>query len=590
MKDDSILLEIHNLTIAVNQAGTWVDLVKGISFKLMQGQALGIVGESGCGKSLTVQAIMRLLPQPDIRIRSGQILYRGVDIMKLSSRELNNIRGNKIAMVFQEPMTALNPVRTVYSQIAEQIKLHYPKLSNKTVQQQTLDLLNDVGIELADKRQHNYPHQLSGGMRQRIMIAMALSCRPELIIADEPTTALDVTLQAQILELLHSLQEKYNTSLLFISHDLGVIAQVCEHALVMYDGRIIESASIKQLFHKPQHPYSQALMLCSPSKAHPCRQPLPSIQQAHIKDETAEQQKQRFNQVLKQYQYDKNNFEKHTQLIEVDCETLINVRCVNKKFELNTSLLSFSKHNFHAVKNVSFRLIKGQTLGIVGASGSGKTTLAKIISGLLPADSGEIEFQGERVFQSATKDKTERLVLAKNIQYIFQDPQESLNSRHNIQTLLTEPLKIHNIGNTKSQILAAEKMLLLVGLPQTILSRYPHEFSGGQKQRIGIARALMLAPKLLVCDEPVSALDVSVQAQILNLLVELQQKLELSIIFITHDLSVVRHIADQIAVMYKGEIIEYGPALQICDKPQQNYTQQLIAAIPSWPIKDNRLA
>jgi peptide/nickel transport system ATP-binding protein len=590
MKVDSILLEIHNLTIAVNQAGTWVDLVKGISFKLMQGQALGIVGESGCGKSLTVQAIMRLLPQPDIRIRSGQILYRGVDIMKLSSRELNNIRGNKIAMVFQEPMTALNPVRTVYSQIAEQIKLHYPKLSNKTVQQQTLDLLNDVGIELADKRQHNYPHQLSGGMRQRIMIAMALSCRPELIIADEPTTALDVTLQAQILELLHSLQEKYNTSLLFISHDLGVIAQVCEHALVMYDGRIIESASIKQLFHKPQHPYSQALMLCSPSKAHPCRQPLPSIQQAHIKDETAEQQKQRFNQVLKQYQYDKNNFEKHTQLIEVDCETLINVRCVNKKFELNTSLLSFSKHNFHAVKNVSFRLIKGQTLGIVGASGSGKTTLAKIISGLLPADSGEIEFQGERVFQSATKDKTERLVLAKNIQYIFQDPQESLNSRHNIQTLLTEPLKIHNIGNTKSQILAAEKMLLLVGLPQTILSRYPHEFSGGQKQRIGIARALMLAPKLLVCDEPVSALDVSVQAQILNLLVELQQKLELSIIFITHDLSVVRHIADQIAVMYKGEIIEYGPALQICDKPQQNYTQQLIAAIPSWPIKDNRLA
>jgi ABC-type glutathione transport system ATPase component len=590
MKVDSILLEIHNLTIAVNQAGTWVDLVKGISFKLMQGQALGIVGESGCGKSLTVQAIMRLLPQPDIRIRSGQILYRGVDIMKLSSRELNNIRGNKIAMVFQEPMTALNPVRTVYSQIAEQIKLHYPKLSNKTVQQQTLYLLNDVGIELADKRQHNYPHQLSGGMRQRIMIAMALSCRPELIIADEPTTALDVTLQAQILELLHSLQEKYNTSLLFISHDLGVIAQVCEHALVMYDGRIIESASIKQLFHKPQHPYSQALMLCSPSKAHPCRQPLPSIQQAHIKDETAEQQKQRFNQVLKQYQYDKNNFEKHTQLIEVDCETLINVRCVNKKFELNTSLLSFSKHNFHAVKNVSFRLIKGQTLGIVGASGSGKTTLAKIISGLLPADSGEIEFQGERVFQSATKDKTERLVLAKNIQYIFQDPQESLNSRHNIQTLLTEPLKIHNIGNTKSQILAAEKMLLLVGLPQTILSRYPHEFSGGQKQRIGIARALMLAPKLLVCDEPVSALDVSVQAQILNLLVELQQKLELSIIFITHDLSVVRHIADQIAVMYKGEIIEYGPALQICDKPQQNYTQQLIAAIPSWPIKDNRLA
>jgi peptide/nickel transport system ATP-binding protein len=590
MKDPSTLLEVHNLTIAVNQSGVWVDLVKGISFKLVQGQALGIVGESGCGKSLTVQAIMRLLPQPDIKIRTGHILYRGVDIMKLNSRELNNIRGNKIAMIFQEPMTALNPVRTVYSQIAEQIKLHYPTLSNKTVQKQTLDLLNDVGIELANERQHNYPHQLSGGMRQRVMIAMALSCRPELIIADEPTTALDVTLQAQILELLHSLQEKYNTSLLFISHDLGVIAQVCEHALVMYDGRIIESSNIKQLFRQPQHPYSQALMLCSPSKEHPCRQPLPSIEQARINDETEEQQKQRFNRVLKRYQHDKNNFEKNTHVVNVNNKTIIVVNCVNKIFELNSSLLSFSKKNFQAVKNVSFKLKKGQTLGIVGASGSGKTTLAKIISGLLPADSGEIEFEGKKRFQRTAKNKIERLELAKNIQYIFQDPQESLNSRHNIQTLLTEPLKIHNIGNTRSQISAAEKMLLLVGLPQTILSRYPHEFSGGQKQRIGIARALMLSPKLLICDEPVSALDVSVQAQILNLLVELQQKLELSIIFITHDLSVVRHIADQIAVMYKGEIIEYGSALQICDEPQQNYTQQLIAAIPSWPIKNNRLA
>jgi peptide/nickel transport system ATP-binding protein len=590
MKELSTLLEVRNLTIAVNQAGVWVDLVKGISFELVQGQALGIVGESGCGKSLTVQAIMRLLPQPDIKIRSGHILYQGIDLMTLSSGELNKIRGNKIAMIFQEPMTALNPVRTVYSQIAEQIKLHYPKLPNKTVQKQTLDLLNDVGIELASDRQHNYPHQLSGGMRQRVMIAMALSCRPELIIADEPTTALDVTLQAQILELLHSLQEKYNTSLLFISHDLGVIAQVCAHALVMYDGRIIESASIQQLFHYPQHPYSQALMLCSPSKEHPCRQPLPSIQQAHIRNETENQQRQRFNQVLKQYQHDKNNFERNKQVAEVHSETIINVKRVYKKFELSSSLLSFSKHNFNAVNNVSFNLNKGQTLGIVGASGSGKTTLAKIISGLLPADSGEVEFQGERIFQRATKSKIERLALAKNIQYIFQDPQESLNSRHNIQTLLTEPLKIHDIGNTKSQISAAEKMLSLVGLPQTILSRYPHEFSGGQKQRISIARALMLAPKLLVCDEPVSALDVSVQAQILNLLVQLQQKLELSIIFITHDLSVVRHIADQIAVMHKGQIIEYGDALQICDKPQQNYTQQLIAAIPSWPVKDNRLA
>ena len=590
MKNNETLLEVRNLTIAVKQGDAWLDLVKNISFKLEQGKTLGIVGESGCGKSLTAQAIMRLLPQPDIKIRSGHIIYRGIDIMSLSSQELNKIRGNKIAMIFQEPMTALNPVRTIYSQIAEQIKLHQPKLTKKNIQKQTLELLTDVGIELASERQHNYPHQLSGGMRQRVMIAMALSCRPELIIADEPTTALDVTIQAQILDLLNSLQNKYNTSLLFISHDLGVIAQMCEHALVMYDGRIIESASIEQLFQHPQHPYSQALILCSISKRHPCRQPLPSIQQAFDLDETEEQQKQRFEQVLQQYQQDKESFSQNTKRVKADDEIILKASGLNKSFELNSSILSFKKQNFQAVKDVSLQLIKGQTLGIVGTSGSGKTTLAKIISGLLPANSGDILFEGKRIFKGESLNKKQRLALAKKIQYIFQDPQESLNSRHNIQALLTEPLKIHKIGDSDSQVTAAKKMLSLVGLPSSILSRYPHEFSGGQKQRIGIARALMLEPILLVCDEPVSALDVSVQAQILNLLVELQQKLHLSMIFITHDLAVVRHIADDIAVMHKGEIIEYGNALQICDRPQKSYTQQLIAAIPSWPITNNRLA
>jgi ABC-type glutathione transport system ATPase component len=601
MTENNNLLEVIDLTIAVKQGNTWQDLVKGISFELKLGEAIGIVGESGCGKSLTVQAIMRLLPQPDIKIRTGKILYRGIDIVTLDSQALNKIRGNKIAMIFQEPMTALNPVRTISSQIAEQIKLHNPESSKKEIQQQTLELLTDVGIDLAIERQHNYPHQLSGGMRQRVMIAMALSCRPELIIADEPTTALDVTIQAQILDLLHSLQKKYNTSLLFISHDLGVIAQMCEYALVMYAGRIIERASIQQLFKQPQHPYSQALLLCSPSKQHPCRQPLPSIQQFDGLEETEEQQRQRFDQVLQKYNQDKELFKQDENLfnkktmnnqsntddysdLRIQTEVILSLSQVNKSFELNSSILSFKKQNFQAVKDVSFDLLKGKTLGIVGTSGSGKTTLAKMIAGLLPVNSGDILFQGEILTT------IKRLPLAKNIQFIFQDPQESLNSRHTLQALLTEPLKIHKIGDSRSQIKKAKAMLLLVGLSDTILSRYPHEFSGGQKQRIGIARALMLEPKLLVCDEPVSALDVSVQAQILNLLVELQQKLHLSMIFITHDLSVVRHIADNIAVMHQGEIIEYGPALQICDRPQQRYTQQLIASIPAWPLEENRLA
>jgi len=576
------LLEVINLTIAVKQGNQWHDLVKNISFTLKPGQTLGIVGESGCGKSLTVQAIMRLLPQPDIKVRCGEIFFKGIDLLKLKQNELNSIRGNRISMIFQEPMTALNPVRTVGSQIREQINLHQQGLSSKDSHQLCLQLLTDVGLDLVEKRQGNYPHQLSGGMRQRVMIAMALSCKPDLIIADEPTTALDVNIQAQILDLLQSLQKKYNTSLLFISHDLAVIAQICESALVMYNGKIIERASIQQLFNNPQHPYSQALILCSPSKDHPCRQPLPSIPQAESDDESEEQQIKRFSRVLDEYQTTEKKF--IPTIEEESTETILQLNNINKSFELNASIFNFRKQPFHAVKQVSLCLQKGKTLGIVGTSGSGKTTLAKIMAGFLLPDSGEILYKNMPLAGS------KRLQLAKELQYIFQDPQESLNSRHTIQQLLIEPLIIHGIGSSAERINKAKEMLTLVGLPSHVLSRYPHEFSGGQKQRIGIARGLMLQPELLICDEPVSALDVSVQAQILNLLVDLQQKLNLSMIFITHDLAVVRHIADDIAVMHAGEIIEYGPAVKICDQPQENYTQQLIASTPTWPITDNRLA
>jgi peptide/nickel transport system ATP-binding protein len=588
----SALLQVINLTIAINQNGQWIDLVKGISFVVNYNESVGIVGESGCGKSLTVQAIMRLLPLPDIKIRQGNILFKGIDLVQLKSAELNKIRGNKIAMIFQEPMTALNPVKTIGNQIEEQISLHHPKLTKPQKTLRCLELLNDVGIELATQRLKNYPHQLSGGMRQRVMIAMALSCTPELIIADEPTTALDVNTQAQILELLKNLQNKYQTSLLFISHDLAVIAQICKKVLVMYNGNIVEQAAIDDLFHQSQHPYTQALMLCSPSKNHPRRQPLPSILQAQHANESDNEQRARFTNVLKAYQESQvanlsatnlTTTSSDTHNLEKKHSTILTIRNIHKSFELGSSIFSFTKNNFQAVKNVSFNLAQGETLGIVGTSGSGKTTLAKIVSGLLSYDSGEI------LFNNKPLDKN-RKTLARDIQYIFQDPQESLNSRHTIESLLTEPLKIHKIGTRQQQREKAKETLILVGLPSTILNRYPHEFSGGQKQRIGIARALMLKPKLLICDEPVSALDVSVQAQILNLLIELQEKLHLSIIFITHDLAVVRHIADNIAVMHKGEIVEYGSAISICDQPQENYTQKLIASTPTWPIKDYGVA
>jgi peptide/nickel transport system ATP-binding protein len=580
------LLQVIDLTLSILKNGQWVDLVKGISFQLASGETLGIVGESGCGKSLTVQAIMRLLPQPDIIIRKGKVLFNGSDLTQISPAELNAIRGNKIAMIFQEPMTALNPVRTIASQIREQILLHQPDLNKQQVKQLCIDLLTDVGIDQAEQRQQNYPHQLSGGMRQRAMIAMALSCRPELIIADEPTTALDVNIQDQILKLLHSLQQKYNTSLIFISHDLAVIAQMCKHALVMYKGNIIESASIEQLFQQPEHPYTQALMLCSPSKLHPCRQPLPSIPQAVDIDESEDEQKQRFLNVLTEYNKQKDMVNFHCPQDNQDelSETLLIAKQVNKSFELKSSIFSFKKNDFNAVNNVSISVKQGETLGIVGTSGSGKTTLAKMLCGLMTADSGSIHFAGKEIASQ------KRSFLSRNIQYIFQDPQESLNSRHTILDLLIEPLIIHKLGNKHSRIEKAQSILKLVGLPANSLNRYPHEFSGGQKQRIGIARALILEPTLLICDEPVSALDVSVQAQILILLVELQQKLKLTMVFITHDLAVVRHIADDIAVMNEGKIVEFGKAVSVCDQPQEKYTQQLIASTPTWPIQDNRLA
>lgn len=588
MMNSNTLLDVIDLTLALKQDDDWKTIVHSLNFSLRKGESLGLVGESGCGKSLTAQAIMRLLPQPNVKIISGKILFNGTDIVTLNQQALSALRGKDIAMIFQEPMTALNPVLSIGRQIFEQINLHFPHLSPAEIKQQVIELLNDVGIESPATRYASYPHQLSGGMRQRVMIAMALSCKPQLIIADEPTTALDVTLQQQILALLNNLQTKYHTSLLFISHDLAVVAQVCERALIMYKGQILEQGCINTLFEKPSHPYSKALLQCTPTHHFLPRSLLPSI------DSPA----QAFNSDIECRAYFENilvNFER-SRLNAINAEitesaissqekpVILSVSAINKYFVLKTSFFKQYTQTLHAVNNVSFSLTEGETLGIVGTSGSGKSTLARIIAGIESPDGGRIEY-----YQNVVKFNQSHL-FATDIQYVFQDPQESLNSRHTIKEILKEPLIIHNIGSAKDQDMRIKDVLHLVGLEENMLSRYPHEFSGGQKQRVGIARALMLKPRLLICDEPVSALDVSVQAQILNLLNDLQKRLNLSLIFITHDLSVVRHMADNIAVMHHGKIVEYGEALSICDQPQEKYTQQLIASTPTWPIVNNTLA
>ena len=581
--EQPVLLEVINLSLAIKRDSQWIKITNKVSFTLKKGESLGLVGESGCGKSLTAQAILRLLPQPHIKVIEGDILFHGKSLLSLEIDQLNSIRGNRIAMIFQEPMTALNPVISIGAQIYEQIKIHNSHIKKRQIKQQVIELLEDVGIDLPNQRYHNYPHQLSGGMRQRVMIAMALSCKPEIIIADEPTTALDVSLQAQVLSLLHKLQQKYNTSMIFISHDLAVVAQVCKKAMIMYAGEIIERGDVADIFNQPQHPYSKALLLCTPSLQQVPRARLPSIPNSRKANETPQERTLRFQQILKEFDSQATATVQKSP-ISTDQVIILQITDLNKYFPLPKPLFSLHRPLVHAVKNISLSLLKGQTLGIVGTSGSGKSTLAKMICGIEKTDSGVIEFLQQPL------NTGNRKLLARNTQYIFQDPQESLNSRHTVEQLLIEPLIIHNIGSRSEQREQAKDVLSLVGLDTTSLTRYPHEFSGGQKQRIGIARALMLKPQLLICDEPVSALDVSVQAQILNLLIDIQDTLQLSMIFITHDLYVVRHMADNIAVMHAGELIEYGPTEAICSRPQESYTQQLIAATPTWPIAENPLA
>ncbi len=560
------IIKVENLTVDFSTDDGVIHAVKNISFNIPKGKTLGLVGESGSGKSVTSLAIMRLIPNPPGKITSGKIHFQNKELLSLPEEEMRAVRGNKISMIFQEPMTSLNPVFTVGEQIAETLILHQ-KLSKEQAAAKVLELLDQVGIPDPATRVNSYPHEMSGGQRQRIMIAMAIACEPDVLIADEPTTALDVTIQKQILELLASLQKKYGMSVLFITHDLGVIADIADEVLVMYRGDIVERGTKEQIFTNPQHPYTKGLIACRPTlEKSPNR--LPTVGDFMTDDgkEKSFDLSQLLVEKVARPIDDKNN------------PVLLEIRNVKKYFPLEKTMFGGVKSWVKAVDDVTLKVRKGRTLGLVGESGCGKTTLGRTVLRLLEPTSGEIIYNGQDITKLS---KSDMRALRRKVQIIFQDPYASLNPRMTIGSALIEPLTIHNLFKNKEERQERAALLLeKVGLDRAMLNRYPHEFSGGQRQRICIARALAVEPDFIVCDESVSALDVSVQAQILNLLLDLQDEFNLSYIFISHDLAVVKYIADEVAVMNKGVVVEMSDAVEIYKNPKPQYTKKLLSAIP----------
>lgn len=564
MSADS-LIEIRNLSVDFRTDDGTVNAVKKISFSIPRGKTVGLVGESGSGKSVTSLAVMRLIPNPPGKITSGEILLEGQDLLKLSEAQMRGVRGNKISMIFQEPMTSLNPVFTVGDQIAETLILHQ-KLSKPKALEKTLDLLTQVGIPNPKERIKSYPHELSGGQRQRVMIAMAIACEPDLLIADEPTTALDVTIQKQILDLLADLQKKYGMSILFITHDLGVIADIADDVVVMYRGDIVEQGTTEQLFKNPKHPYTKGLLACRPSlEKNPRRLPVVSdFMTADGKEKTVNIES------LKQT--------KQTRAVSDDQSVLLQIKNVKKHFPLQKGFFGGVKNWVKAVDDVTLNVRRGRTLGLVGESGCGKTTLGRTILRLIEPTDGKILYGDTDI---TSLDREQMRAMRRKMQIIFQDPYASLNPRMTVGAALMEPMIIHNLGSSRDERLAmAGELMKKVGLDRAMLNRYPHEFSGGQRQRICIARALAVKPEFIICDESVSALDVSIQAQILNLLLDLQEEMNLTYVFISHDLAVVKFISDEVAVMYNGRVVEMNDAVGIYENPQHDYTKKLLSAIP----------
>ena len=561
MKSNLPLLDIKNLTISFGKGDRVVKAVDNLNITLKSGETLGIVGESGSGKSVSSLAIMGLLAKT-ANIDSGSIDFRiddkMVNLLEAGDDTIRKIRGKRIAMIFQEPMTSLNPVHRCGEQVAESIKLH-ERCSANEARKRVLELFEQVNLPRPLELYESYPHQLSGGQKQRIMIAMALSCNPDLIIADEPTTALDVTVQKKILLLLKDLCEKNNTGLIFITHDLGVVAEIADNVCVMYRGEVLEKGVVSEIFANPNHVYTKALLACRPRlDKNPSRLPVVAD---FMGDNTHEIVLE--NKIPADFSQSKN---------------LLEVKNLNVWFPSQKDWKGKPTAYMHAVDGVSFNVKKGETLGLVGESGCGKTTLGRAILKLVPAHSGEILFDGQNILPLSQK---EFKPVRKKAQLIFQDPYASLNPRYTVGETLLEPMKVHRImSSDRLRRTRIAEMMDYVGLPQTALKKYPHEFSGGQRQRICIARALVIEPEFIVCDESVSALDVSVQAQVLNLLNDLKAEFGLTYIFISHDLSVVKYMSDRLVVMRRGKIEEQGFAGDIYANPQSAYTQELIDAIP----------
>ncbi len=552
------LAKIENLSISFPTAEKENTVVKNISFDLEKNKIIGIVGESGSGKSVTSLAIMGLLPKNKAKI-TGEITFNDTDILGLSEEAFRKIRGNKIAMIFQEPMSSLNPSLTCGYQVFEILKEH-TNLTDKEAKEEVINLFNQVRLPRAAQIYKQYPHQISGGQKQRVMIAMAIACKPDILIADEPTTALDVTVQKEIIQLLKHLQQETQMSILFITHDLALLSEIADEVIVMYKGKIVEKGTAKEVFLHPKNNYTKALILSKP-QLNKRLQILPTIENLISKKNDSE-----FKEKPISVQERKR---KHQQIYANPPLLTIN--------ELATYFTS-KKNTVKAVDNISLQIYKGETLGLVGESGCGKTTLGRTIMGLEKATKGSILYQGKDITKLT---KNERKNLARDIQIIFQNPYSSLNPRMLVGEAILEPMEVHKLYKNKQE--RQEKVFEIlekVGLQKEHYYRYPHEFSGGQRQRIGIARTIALMPKIIICDESVSALDVSVQAQVLNLLNQLKKDFGFTYIFISHDLAVVKHMADQLAVMNKGKLEEIGDADTIYKNPKKEYTKTLINAIP----------
>lgn len=525
------VLTTENLSVDFKRMNETHRVVNQINFSIAKGETLGIVGESGSGKSVTAKAVMKLLDEQQTEVAIETLDYNGNDIASLNQKQMTKVRGKEISMIFQDPMSAFNPTMKIGKQLIETARVHL-QLSKKEATHRALDMLKKVGIDRVDERFHQYPHEFSGGMLQRAMIAMALICRPKLLIADEPTTALDVRIQAQILKLMKDLQQEIEMSIILITHDFGVVAGMCDRVVVMKDGELVEENDVTSIFNAPKHPYTKKLL-----------EALPRLHEDKVLTKESKNE-----------------------------ETLLSVSGLTKVFQLKNG------KKLQAVEDVSFDIKRGETLGLVGESGSGKSTTGRLILQLESLTAGSVTYKGMRIHRF---NKQERLKLRRDIQIIFQDPKASLNPRMKVMDIIGQPLDVHRLypdkEDRKNRI---QELLTLVGLEHDHMYRYPHEFSGGQQQRIGIARALAVEPEFIVCDEVLSALDVSIQAQMVELLKDLQEKLGLTYLFIAHDLAMVKHLCDRVAVMYDGKLIELGSSVDVYNQPLHPYTQALIDAVP----------